>query len=849
MGKIYLISPPYPCGLSWLINCFLELGIKTYRKNDTGEMWLLNENNEYILNPNENDLKRWLPILSNKTSFKFLDNLEAEWQHSFPKNEHLNAKIIYFIRDPRDAFFSMYKLHRSKVPFEDYIKSIEPYSLLDRINHWVLFNLSWMNLPNNIVFFRFEDYRNNPFDTLKRICLHLNLRFTDNQIQTACENSSFEKAKKAEELYVKDNYNNIIAWKNTINKGIPPGNWKVISDKDYIRAFNEIEEKTHYLLKLFGYEVKSDYKHFYVPFYDDFINLNNYFSDIIFNNIYKDVKILPDYSLPKKIFNTLKNYTFEFLDNLNLEKFEKEVFIQYGQQFINKYLSNQNKFEEQLKIKWKEIPVTRYGREFSHNLLQLSDDELLQTWQQAYNETMIYNVRGWYHDFYKNFYKNKKLLDLGCGIGIDGVTAALNGAYVTFADIIPENLEIVKRICHLKNIEAEFYLIDDFFNFQLNSEYDIVMAIGSLINTPIDFVQKEIQALDKFVKVNGKFLFLGYPEERFIQSGAKDQHEFGKMTDGERTPWCEWYNDKKIQQVFGKNYKLNFSLNFGKDNIEFNWFDLTKVYNGSKNYSQIDANNSANILTIGKPSFVAIQNLPVSKINEVLAFEEKLLLNNKKRYENWKMEDDDAPIFRYIYRNFKPKRHLEFGTWYGEGTTYCLEESDATVWTINLPFGEVDENNQTIYSNYDYDLDVLEWAKKIGFDVEKQKYFRTDMIGFIGRKYIQKKLGNRVCQIYCDSREWDITNFPEAFFDTVLIDGGHKKNIIINDTIKALKLIRNGGLIMWHDFCPPMVNNSVHCYNSMDAITAIYDILMTQLDFLYWIEPSYILIGKKKNIL
>ena len=55
-----------------------------------------------------------------------------------------------------------------------------------------------------------------------------------------------------------------------------------------------------------------------------------------------------------------------------------------------------------------------------------------------------------------------------------------------------------------------------------------------------------------------------------------------------------------------------------------------------------------------------------------------------KPLTKWNMEIDDAPIFRYLYRNIMPLRHLEFGTWQGTGVLYCLEECDATVWTINL---------------------------------------------------------------------------------------------------------------------------------------------------------------------
>ncbi|HQH70675.1 MAG TPA: hypothetical protein PK360_01215, partial [bacterium] len=60
----------------------------------------------------------------------------------------------------------------------------------------------------------------------------------------------------------------------------------------------------------------------------------------------------------------------------------------------------------------------------------------------------------------------------------------------------------------------------------------------------------------------------------------------------------------------------------------------------------------------------------------------------RKPLTQWKMEIDDSPIFRYLYRHFRPRRHLEFGTWQGTGVLYCLEECEATVWTLNLPRGE-----------------------------------------------------------------------------------------------------------------------------------------------------------------
>ncbi|GAG51483.1 unnamed protein product, partial [marine sediment metagenome] len=187
-------------------------------------------------------------------------------------------------------------------------------------------------------------------------------------------------------------------------------------------------------------------------------------------------------------------------------------------------------------------------------------------------------------------------------------------------------------------------------------------------------------------------------------------------------------------------------------------------------------------------------------------------------------------------------------TWQGGGVLYCLNECDATVWTINLPFGEPDKaGGQPTYSNASHDVPAVNaWARKIGLSPD-QNYYWTDKLGFVGRLYLEKELGNRVCQIYCDSTQWDISNFPPGFFDSALIDGGHTPEIVINDTQKALSLVRPGGLVMWHDFC---FDETVRkqCSTPRDLVATLQDNLSwiePQLKDIFWVEPSWILVGIK----
>ena len=245
--------------------------------------------------------------------------------------------------------------------------------------------------------------------------------------------------------------------------------------------------------------------------------------------------------------------------------------------------------------------------------------------------------------------------------------------------------------------------------------------------------------------------------------------------------------------------------------------------------------------------------VPVSQVHQRLGWLQPLVPAPEsagKSLADWKMEIDDAPLFRGIYRQARPRRHLEFGTWEGTGATYVLEESSATVWTINLLHGESDA--QGLWSYYHSQTPgepVPPWTNT-RTSPRGNTLIQTDALGFIGRHYLERGLGHRVCQIYADSRQWDTSNYPPGFFDTVLIDGGHTTEIVTSDTLKALSLIRSGGLILWHDYCPdPAALNAPAGAGPgqvLAAIEGLRDQMACELSDLFWIQPSWILLGVKR---
>ena len=127
----------------------------------------------------------------------------------------------------------------------------------------------------------------------------------------------------------------------------------------------------------------------------------------------------------------------------------------------------------------------------------------------------------------------------------------------------------------------------------------------------------------------------------------------------------------------------------------------------------------------------------------------------------------------------------------------------------------------------------------------RSEVFQTDAGVFIGHRYRQAGFGHRVCQIYCDSREWDTSAYPRDFFDSVLIDGGHSEDVVLSDTRKALSVTRPGGLVMWHDFCPdPAVFDACpSVIGVISSLTSHWPELASKLRDVFWVRPSFLLVG------
>ena len=131
----------------------------------------------------------------------------------------------------------------------------------------------------------------------------------------------------------------------------------------------------------------------------------------------------------------------------------------------------------------------------------------------------------------------------------------------------------------------------------------------------------------------------------------------------------------------------------------------------------------------------------------------------------------------------KSKKIFEFGTCSGK-TTYLLAENspaDCKIQTITLSPKEL---NTIKHASKDNKIATRNVIEESIYD----KFFFTG-----------KECERKIEVIFQDSKELDISKLKKKF-DLIFIDGGHGYSCIKNDSEKALEMIKENGIIFWHDY-------------------------------------------------
>ena len=180
------------------------------------------------------------------------------------------------------------------------------------------------------------------------------------------------------------------------------------------------------------------------------------------------------------------------------------------------------------------------------------------------------------------------------------------------------------------------------------------------------------------------------------------------------------------------------------------------------------------------------------------------ILYPRKRKRGMSIELEELVTILTIVKYFDFERIVEVGTY--DGNT-----------TLNMA---LNMNDQGRIVTIDLAPDGLESPTLTG---------RIQPVDFPERQYVGTSVEGKIQQVYGDSAklDWDGLGGP---FDMAFIDGDHSSEYALNDTRKALSVLRPGGTILWHDY-------------EMETVSRVIDEAVILGENINWIKGTRIAIG------
>jgi len=129
-------------------------------------------------------------------------------------------------------------------------------------------------------------------------------------------------------------------------------------------------------------------------------------------------------------------------------------------------------------------------------------------------------------DFEK--WKDKEVLELGCGIGTDSINFARAGANLTIIELSDKSLELCKKRFELFGLKANFICgnIENISDYINDKKFDLIYSFGVIHHTIEP--KNVINEVYKYLKSDGEFRFMVYSKVSYklfwlmLENNVKD---------------------------------------------------------------------------------------------------------------------------------------------------------------------------------------------------------------------------------------------------------------------------------------------------------------------------------------
>jgi hypothetical protein len=207
--------------------------------------------------------------------------------------------------------------------------------------------------------------------------------------------------------------------------------------------------------------------------------------------------------------------------------------------------------------------------------------DFLKRWIFSFAKVRWNKERSWEYKRYSEMVKGRNVLEIGGGMGYDGMIYCKSAHTYTYGEINKTQLQFIKdmyRVLEIPHYNVFYEYLENPFTHTFPRMYQAFFAFGVLHHIPFEDAQKQYKQIDKFLESGAKVVMLMYPKKRWEKAGKPSFENFGKYTDG-GCPWAEWYDEEKIMKLVGEGYELKETKYWGfalDDDSEFVNFELEK---------------------------------------------------------------------------------------------------------------------------------------------------------------------------------------------------------------------------------------------------------------------------------
>ena len=148
-------------------------------------------------------------------------------------------------------------------------------------------------------------------------------------------------------------------------------------------------------------------------------------------------------------------------------------------------------------------------------------------------------------------YKGKRLLEIGCGVGIDLVRFAKQGAIVTGVDLAEQSIQLARKNFDLNDVNGNLTVMDgEHLEFGEGS-FDVVYAHGVLQYT--GETERMIQEIHRVLKPGGEAIMMVYNRCSWLNLLSK---LFGVKLEHEDAPVLKKYSIREFRERLSQFSKI-----------------------------------------------------------------------------------------------------------------------------------------------------------------------------------------------------------------------------------------------------------------------------------------------------